>query len=88
MSKKAPKKYTTPGPWIVESGRVYGPSGDLVAMPIYSGDAALIAAAPEMLEALGQLIRMEESAIAPSADLMSRSINMARSAVDKAKGKK
>ena len=44
---------TTPSPWEVRDGFIYGADGDIVAEGYgYVGDDNLIAAAPELLEAL------------------------------------
>ncbi|WP_336193365.1 hypothetical protein [Providencia stuartii] len=47
---------TTPSPWEVRDGFIYGADGDIVAEGYgYVGDDNLIAAAPELLEALIKL---------------------------------
>ncbi|AXO20070.1 TPA: hypothetical protein U2M17_002603 [Providencia stuartii] len=48
---------TTPSPWEVRDGFIYGADGDIVAEGYgYVGDDNLIAAAPELLEALQKLV--------------------------------
>lgn len=54
----------TPGPWIVNSGQIYGEDGDTICMmqamgymdPMDDANAALIAASPDLLAALKSLI--------------------------------
>lgn len=47
----------TPGPWIVSGlGTVYGENGDLVTTVFRGRDVTLIAAAPELLDALEGVI--------------------------------
>lgn len=49
---------TTPSPWEVRDGFIYGADGDIVAEGYgYAGDDNLIAAAPELLEALIEMQR-------------------------------
>lgn len=49
---------TTPSPWEVRDGFIYGADGDIVAEGYgYVGDDNLIAAAPELLEALIELVQ-------------------------------
>ncbi|HGN0534226.1 TPA: hypothetical protein ACKRIS_003761 [Providencia stuartii] len=52
---------TTPSPWEVRDGFIYGADGDIVAEGYgYVADDNLIAAAPELLEALRELIQTHE----------------------------
>lgn len=79
----------TPGPWFADGGKVYE-SQDYHeicsfwsnAFPVWEANARLIAAAPDLLEALEECVKwLETSAEGENAT------RMAFSAISKAKGK-
>lgn len=78
----------TPGPWAIKQGtRIEAADGTTVAaidrfIPPSGADAALIAAAPELLAALIAMIEMERSEKNRLATL-----KLARAAIAKATGK-
>ena len=58
----------TPSPWtagrevhgeIRNRDTVYDPDGNVVAVCKYSRDAALVAAAPRLMEAMGKMLRVD-----------------------------
>ncbi|MRF66618.1 hypothetical protein GIJ48_08895 [Escherichia coli] len=52
---------TTPSPWKARDGFIYGADGDIVAEGYgYVADDNLIAAAPELLESLRELVSAME----------------------------
>lgn len=81
----APKH--TPGPWSVRSrvttGDIVAPTGTVASSVLLTTDAHLIAAAPDMLEALDNLV----TAYLGSSDPILQ-INAAVAAIKKARGEK
>jgi len=77
----------TPGPWVVHGTTIYVAGGgfDVRNMPKAEENAQLIAAAPELLEALQKIIYKCETPIADLYDLL-RAINDAKPAIAKALG--
>jgi hypothetical protein len=59
----------TPHPWRFENGNVYGADGDVVADNVGEKDGPLVAAAPELDDALDGLVRAIERAAAAGIDL-------------------
>jgi len=96
MKQTKPKH--TNGPWQVDttgmylqirgnlSDRKHMAHEEVVARVYHLDDAALIAAAPEMLEALEAMQTLASSDVTPSIELVSRVRNMAVAAIAKAKG--
>ncbi|AVE42433.1 hypothetical protein [Providencia stuartii] len=77
---------TNPAPWLVRDGFIYGSNGNLVAESHgYEGDNYLIAAAPELLEALIELTESAKEAIDGLGDLAD-AIDTAKAAIAKALG--
>lgn len=80
----------TPGPWTVDGNEIFGPpdegnidSGVVVARRVNPADAALIAAAPDLLEAL----RMIEEVASGRVPLVNNWVaSVARAAIAKATG--
>ena len=89
----------TPGPWKIEGDNIYGPNGQRIA-DVWSGyedeihaDARLIAAAPELLAALREMVAGDAEAIKeaeaigiPFPDKMLDPYQRAVSAIAKATG--
>lgn len=87
----------TPGPWTLEGSTIKGSDGGTICTfryPIYplstgpdeySSNARLIAAAPEMLEALKLTLKDLEAGSAAEVAML-KSIRVARSAIAKATG--
>jgi NAD/NADP transhydrogenase beta subunit len=86
----------TPAPWTVVGGNVYG-NGLRSILPAKGADAVLMAAAPEMLAALIDLIGIAQEAVAvreqsedeydrDTALLFQADIDRARAVIAKARG--
>ena len=82
----------TPGPWKVEGVDIYAPAPANVrphiARVIYGGksDARLIAAAPELLEALKRYVEWQEGKF-DAIDIEAEILAPAKAAIAKAEGK-
>lgn len=83
----------TPGPWIYEDGDVLGgPGGIACVVPLYTANglgegkanARLIAAAPELLEALQLALLVIAS---PNMHARQKNIDIIENAIAKAEGK-
>lgn len=97
----SPKVKSTPGPWIISS-RDLGPNGlaydidseagAIVASDLALGDARLIAAAPELLQNLKQVVACLEFAVnaleAPEKSSIRENLALAKQAIAKAEGGK
>ena len=87
----------TPGPWLADGASVYEERDDFSvicnfwssSLPEWEANARLIAAAPDLLEALEQLVieydDVELADAEPSS--LTAAFNAARAAIAKAKGK-
>lgn len=88
-----------PGPWIEDQGFIYGPNGVLVcdprcdpatadSMPEMDANARLIAAAPELLEALQWALEWRQlgSRWNLASDEERKQLDKARAAIAKATG--
>lgn len=82
----------TPGPWTVYTPPEMIHMRTIIVGPKYMiqnvlpQDARLIAAAPELLEALESLLTINTSSVTPSLSLVSKTLNEARNAINKARG--
>ncbi|HGN2088866.1 TPA: hypothetical protein ACKRY6_003215 [Proteus mirabilis] len=75
---------TNPAPWLVRDGFIYGSNGNLVAESHgYEGDNYLIAAAPELLQALQLIVSYHDDG---NRSLHREDLEMARKAIAKALG--
>ncbi|MEY0933774.1 hypothetical protein AB7185_06865 [Providencia rettgeri] len=76
----------TPSPWLARDGFIYGSDGSLISESYgYIEDDNLIAAAPELLEALIELTEIAKEAIDGLGNL-SGAIDTAKAAIAKALG--
>ena len=72
----------TPGPWQVIGGNVYGDNLRAL-LPMNGADARLIAAAPDLLEALHHVMLCEVNSMSSRQEM----VRIARAAIEKAEKK-
>jgi hypothetical protein len=81
-------KSITPGPWVVaEEAKIKHPEGTFIAQAQYWPDAYLIAAAPDLLEALNRVLPQYEALLKDCGLRSLGTADQARAAIAKAEGK-
>jgi hypothetical protein len=90
MRPLKPSKPPTPAPWRWIDGIVYGENGDgdIVAIEVAQRDGPLVEAAPDLVDALRNLVASIERAAAAGIDLTGHvGVGEALRALDKTKGR-
>jgi hypothetical protein len=90
MRPLTPSNPPTPAPWRYINGIVYGENGDgdIVAIEVAQRDGPLVEAAPDLADALRNLVTSIERAAAAGIDLTGHvGVGEALRALDKTKGR-
>ena len=77
----------TQGPWRTEGACIHAGNGHRIAEVKRAHDMSLIAAAPELLAALRQIVSLQARDYETPEDMLMAQVEIARAAIAKAEGK-